>query len=155
VARRVAPARAASLAAGGAAALGLLWSGASISHRLPPYHNQTATYFLYDIVHDVAPLLDAAGVAMAPGEPLYVAQYASHPFAFYRHGRFADATVCQEVCDPYRSLQRWLKKLHGRGWILVVDDESALVASVLPRYSATFRQRFAARGVKFWEVKRP
>jgi len=103
----------------------------------------------------VPALLDAAGIAIGPAEPVYIAQYASRPFAFYARGRFADATVCKEPCDFDGVTNAWLAALHGRGWIMLAADERTRIADLLPAYGATYRLRLAARGAELWEIQRP
>ncbi|MEO8604974.1 MAG: hypothetical protein ABI629_20570 [bacterium] len=153
-ARRLSPRRGPTVAVAAAAALALIWSGLAVAHRLPPYHNDRNDYFYYDILHDVPALLDAAGSIIPPGEPLYVAQYASRPFAWYAHGRFAAAKVCREPCNPNDTAGWWLESWHGRAWMIVVDDENGLVAEQLTRHGAVATTRLKTRGVELWEVHR-
>jgi hypothetical protein len=154
LARRLSPARGGTLAVVLSAALAVVWSGLALAHRLPPYRNDIEAYFLFDILHDVPALLDAAGGVIAPGEPLYIARCASRPFAYYARGRFADATVCREPCDLLDTAATWLENLHGRGWMMVVADERDRVADLPPHSGATFTPRVTARGAELWEVQR-
>jgi len=153
LARRLWPARAATLALGVAALFALGWSAAGIAHRLPPQHNDVETYFRYDILHDITPLLDAATRLVSAGEPVYISEYSSRPFAYYRDGRFPDATICDWTCVPHLSAQEWGGSLSGRGWAFVVDDESAMVANEFRKLGVTVTPAATARGMALWEVR--
>lgn len=150
---RLWPARGATLAVAVAALVSIGWSALAIAHRLPPHHNRPKLYFRYDILHDIEPLIAAVERHAAPGEPIYVAQYSSRPFVFYRRGRLPGATICMEPCNPYDSAQAWGRQLDRRGWAIITDDESGLVVRELRKLGLTLTTVATARGMVLWEVE--
>jgi hypothetical protein len=152
LAQRLWPARAAGLALAASAALALVLSTAAIVRRTPAYADRTV-YFRYDVIHDVAPLIDAVVQQAAPDEPIYLAQYATKMCAYYGRGRLRRATACMEPCDVTRSVQEWARTLHGRGWLIVTADEKESVAAALQSAGASYQIAVPARGAALWTVQ--
>src|SRR6185503_12865118 len=65
-----------------ATAAGLIWAGQGVAFRRLPYHNDVARYFLFDVVHDVEPIIEEAARRRPPGAPVMVSRYAGDPFLF-------------------------------------------------------------------------
>ena len=132
------------------------WSTQALVARCLPGSER---YFVYDVLHDVGPMLDTAAALIPPGEPLYVGEFASRPFAYYQRtrgaGRFGDATVCGEPCALDSVTDAWLAKLPGRGWMLVTTDQRAVYAAVLAARGHETQRRAVGRGVELWTVTRP
>jgi hypothetical protein len=152
LAQRLWPARRDGLALAASAAVALLLSTAAIARRTPAYMNR-GEYFRYDIIHDVDPLIDAVGKQAAADEPIYVAQYAGKACNYYGRGRLARATGCPEPCDVRRSVEEWARSLHGRGWLIVTQDEETLVAASLKSVGASYSVAVPARGAALWAVQ--
>ena len=152
----VAPRHARAVALAIALPLVAWWSTqALIARRLP----RSERYFVYDVLHDVGPMLDTAAAMIPAGEPLYVAEWASRPFAYYRRergaGRFGDATVCVEPCERDSQTDAWLATLRGRGWMLVTTDQRDVYTELLAARGHATQQRAVGRGVELWTVERP
>ena len=152
----VAPRHTRAVALAVALPLAACWSVQTLSaRRLPP----SERYFVYDVLHDVGPMLDTAAALIPAGEPLYVGEWASRPFAYYHRtrgsGRFGDATVCVEPCARAPVTDAWLSALRGRGWMLVTTDEGATYTALLAARGLTPQQQAAGRGVELWAVERP
>jgi len=158
VARRIAPrhGRAATLAA--VVPLTLWWGGRALAARYAP-HPTAAPYFIFDIVHDVGAMLDTAAALIPAGEPLYVGEWASRPFGYYRRhgdrGRFADATVCGEPCDLAATTSAWLSARQGHGWMLLTTDQLDAYAAILAERGVRPDERARRRGVVLWEIGGP
>lgn len=152
LAQRLWPARGTGLALAASAAVALALGTLAIARRTPPYLNHHQ-YFRYDIIHEVAPLIDAVSARAAPGEPIYIAQYAVKPCAYYGRGRLPQATSCPEPCNVVGSVEQWARDLHGRGWLIVTADEQELVGATLHAAGASYEVAVAARGAALWTVQ--
>jgi hypothetical protein len=153
--RRLWPARPQAIGLAIAVMLGLAWSAKAIAHRLPPYRNDPRAYFQYDTLHDVDALLDAAVALRRPGEPVFVAVYASKPYRYYRRGRLADASVCPEPCPEIGDrLDRWIRSLDDRGLLLLLDDEVDQYVRHMTARGWQWREAATVRGGRVWEVQR-
>ncbi|HEY5999998.1 MAG TPA: UbiA family prenyltransferase [bacterium] len=136
-----------------AAAAAVAWTGAAVEHRLPPYRNDVARYFRYDILHDVEPLVAAAASAIGPGEPVLVSFGCARPFRWYAQGRLPDATALSPPLTPAdaaRALRAWTDRT--RCWVLLLDEEERSWERMTVR--AGFRRSVAAtaRGAQLWEL---
>ncbi|HEY7413155.1 MAG TPA: hypothetical protein VII13_20610 [Vicinamibacteria bacterium] len=140
-----------------AALFGLGWAGASIVHRVRAPETVSARYFLFDVHHDVEPLIARLERERVPGRRVLASPFAGPVFGFYQRGRLAGATVCSvATCrDEPRVLAQWLGGLEGPGWMVVTDDEARWDRRTTLR-SLGYRARLEdqTRGMKLWRVER-
>jgi hypothetical protein len=140
-----------------AAIAGLVWSGQSVAHRVRPYHNDVRRYFLFDVRHDVEPIIGEAARRAAPGAPLMVSRYAGEPFLFYARGRLPGALVCtRRTCpDDGPVLQGWLRGIRDRGFMILLEEEERSGLRNTARLEGfKVRTVAAAPGVRLWELTR-
>jgi hypothetical protein len=146
-------ATAAPLVVGAVAAL--WWSTAAVAHRLPPYRDDRASYFRYDILHDVEPLIAAAARRAGPAEPVLVSFLTGQAFGYYARGRLPGATV---LTPPivYEPLPGILRAWSGtaRGWILLLASEAPVFDRAVSRGGFERSLAASARGSQLWEVRR-
>ncbi len=139
-----------------AALLAVVWSGAAIRHRLPPYRNEMSAYFFYDVLHDVDALTARATEIVPAGEPLLISLNSGHPFAYYGRGRLPGATMCIEPCPTYTAVRdAFLNGITRRGWVMLIDDEVEPFAKAASSAGLVPWPAAAARGVQLWELTRP
>jgi hypothetical protein len=140
-----------------AAVAALWWSGQAIAHRVRPAHSDPRRYFLYDVLHDVEPLiarLDRAGV---PPRSVMVSRYAADSFRYYSRGRLQGAIVGGVLDRDFGAgLDRWLPTLQGEGWLLLVDEEAeGGRRAALNARGLQVREADTTRGARLWEVRSP
>jgi hypothetical protein len=152
--RRSNPERAGVLVA---AAAGLVWAGQAVALRLLPYRNDIDRYFLYDVLHDVEPIIEEAARRRTPDAPVMVSRYAGDPFLFYERGRLPGAVVCtRRTCpDAGVALQGWLRTVPDRGLLIVLEEErEAGLRTAAQLEGFEVRTVAKSRGVRLWAVKR-
>ena len=137
-----------------AAAAALWWSGQAIAHRVRPVHSDPRRYFLYDVIHDVEPLIAWLDRATVPPRSVMVSRYAADPFHFYSRGRLRGAFVCGPLDRDFgAALDRWLPTLEGEGWLLLVDEEAeGGRRAALRERGLQVREAGATRGARLWQV---
>jgi hypothetical protein len=141
-----------------AAAAGLAWSAEAVVHRLRPVRSDPARYFLYDVVHDVEPLIARVAELGVPSRRLLVSRHAAYPFLYYSRGRLASADVTGILERDFgATLERWLPTLDGGpGWLLLLDEEAEGGRRMaLAERGWVVEEEAAARGVRLWRVSRP
>jgi hypothetical protein len=139
-----------------AAALSLWWSGAAVAHRLRSTQTEARSFFVYDVLHDVEPLISRLDRQGVPGRRVMVSRYAASSFRYYSRGRLADATVCWglECLDQARLVAGWLDRLPGEGWMILIDQETGGHRQLLARRGFEWRTAAQARGTRLWQVTR-
>jgi hypothetical protein len=146
------------LAVGVAAISSMAWSADMIRHRYRADVGDAPPRFLYDVIHEVEPMITSAEALRAPGDQVMVSKYAGEPFRYYARGRLADALVCTRVeCRTEGPvLRRWLESVgDGRGWlILLAEDDEPARRRVLSEAGYTWREAARSRGARLWQVRR-
>jgi hypothetical protein len=145
------------LALAAAMSFSLYWSAAAMLHRLRPYRDDPARYFLFDVLHDVEPLIAKAELLAAPHEPVFVSRYAGEAFRFYSRGRLPGAVVCTRVncLNEGPPLRAWLRSVERRGWMLLLAAEDRPGRRQLVRsWGCDLRVEETARGALLWRVER-
>lgn len=141
--------RGTALALAAAVAFSLVWSGRAIAHRLAPGKDR---HFVFDILHDVDAMLDAAGALVPEGEPVYVAQFASRAYKYYGRGRFPKATVCWERCELTAVTTDWLERNDRRGWLILSADDVDWLTAFFAANGIAHEERFRQRGMLLWRA---
>jgi len=133
----------------------VVWSAESVLHRRRPFHPQADRYFRYDILHDVEPLIAAASAQAAPHEPVLVSRFSAETFLFYANGRLPQATICRPVAcpDDQPVVEDWLTRLHGRGFVLLLEEEAPARRQQIANAGCTLRRVGVSRGALLWEVR--
>jgi hypothetical protein len=140
-----------------AAALSLAWSGRSVLHRVMPYHNDVRRYFLYDVLHDVDPLIGRLEGLSAPGDAVMTSRYSGDQFRFYARGRLPQTTVCRRAnCrDEGPPIREWFGTVGGQGWMLLLAEEDRPSRRRLVQEAGFELQDAAvARGALLWRIRR-
>ena len=140
-----------------AAALSLAWSGRSVLHRVMPYHNDVGRYFLYDVLHDVDPLIGRLERLSAPGDAVMTSRYSGDQFRFYARGRLPQTTVCRRVnCrDEGPPIREWLGTVGRQGWMLLLAEEDRPSRRRMVQEAGFELQDAAvARGALLWRITR-
>ncbi len=133
----------------------LYGSGAAVLHRLKP--SPKTSYFIYDVLQDVEPLIAHAASVMPTGEPVLISSSAGRPFRFYARGRLAAATVLreEEASQILASFRRWLTAVERHGWVLLVrEPDEKLLRKPLEDAGFDYRQVSSARGTLLWKITR-
>lgn len=149
------PRRGSALAISVAMLCALFWTDQAISHRLRPAGSDPARYFLFDIVHDVAPLIDRLDRDRVPPHAVMVSRYAAYSFRYYRRGRLPGAFVCGslECRDFSPAFDRWLASMEGDGYLLLTDEE-AVRRQALEEGGFEIQEIATARGACVWRIRR-
>jgi hypothetical protein len=157
VLERAWPRRGAALAISVAMLGALFWTGQAISHRLRSAHSDRARYFLFDIVHDVAPLIDRLDRDGVSPQAVMVSRYAANSFRYYRRGRLPGAFVCGSLeCREFRpAFDRWLASVEADGYLLLTDEEAVPGRrQSLENSGFEIQEIAAARGACLWRIRR-
>jgi hypothetical protein len=157
VGRRIAGARGPALALTLAASLSTYWAVDAIRHRFPPYDDDPALYFRFDILHDLEPIIASANLLAAPGEPVFVSRYAGDLFRYYGRGRLLDATVCTRFnCrNEGPAIDAWAQSVKHRGFMLLLDsDDGPVRRRIMEEDGCDVRIVAQARGARLWRVTR-
>jgi hypothetical protein len=141
----------------GTAAICLFWSGRSVLHRVARYQNDVSRYFLYDILHDVEPLIGRLDQLAAPGDAVMTSRYSGDQFRFYARGRLPQATVCRRTnCrDEGPPLRAWFATVGRQGWMILLAEEDRPWRRRMVRQAGFDLQDAAtARGALLWRLTR-
>jgi len=133
------------------------WSGQAIAHRLHPVRSDPARYFLFDIVHDVAPLIDRLDRDGVLPKTVMVSRYAANPFRYYRRGRLTGAFVCGSIeCRQFQpAFDHWLAGVETEGYLLLTDEEAeASRRQALEESGLEIHEIATARGASLWKIRR-
>ena len=140
-----------------AAAAAVAWATQGLGHRVGPYQNDPDRYFLFDVLHDVEPVIADAERRVSPGTPVMVSRYAGEPFLFYSRGRLPGAFVCtRRTCpDEGPVVEAWLRGIRDHGFIiLLAEEERSGLRNTARAHGLDVRAVARARGVRLWELKR-
>jgi hypothetical protein len=132
------------------------WTVQGMSYR-SSYRNDPGRYFLFDVVHEVEPIIEEAERRAAPGTPLMVSRYAGEPFLFYSRGRLPGALVCtRRTCpDDGPVFEAWLRGIRDHGFmILLAEEERSGLRNTARAEGLDVRAVARARGVRLWELRR-
>jgi hypothetical protein len=155
--RRLSRSHGPALALAAAMLVSMAWSVEAIRHRLPPYRDDPRLYFRFDILHDLAPMIESARLLAAPGEPVFVSRYSGEIFRYYSRGRLPQATVCTRVnCrDEGPAVRSWLRGVERRGYMLLLDSDDVPGRRQIADQEGCDVQVVAqARGTRLWRVTR-
>jgi hypothetical protein len=144
-------------AAGGAAALSLVWTFQALAWRARPYHNDPARYFRYDVLHDVDPVIAAAAQRASAADPVITSRYTGEQFRFYARGRLPQAFVCTRIncLDEGPPMRAWLDAVQDRGWMILLEEEDRPWRWEAVRTAGfDVHEAAAARGTRLWEIRR-
>ena len=146
-----------ALAVAAAALVGVGWSAQALVHRVDVPPNDPERYFLFDVLHDVDPIIDQLERRVGQAEPVLFSPYSEQPFRYVRRGRLAQAETCHHfVCPEHDALVAdWAPKVRSRGWLVLIEgEEETLFAQPLAEAGLRWHQAAAARGVRLWKVER-
>jgi hypothetical protein len=133
------------------------WTIQGLSHRVGAYRNDPTRYFLFDVLHEVEPIIEEAERQAGPGTPVMVSRYAGEPFLFYARGRLPGALVCtRRTCpDDGPVFEAWLRGIRDHGFmILLAEEERSGLRNTARAHGLDVRPVARARGVRLWELRR-
>jgi hypothetical protein len=137
-----------------AMALAVYWSGAALAHRVDP---DPPDRFMRDVLHDLDPLIARVADLAGPDDAVFASSGTGLQFLYYARGRFPDATACHpyDCRDEPAAAQRWLGRIHERGWMLLLADEDQPWLRLMIDGAGFERRDIATgRGTRLWEVRR-
>lgn len=140
-----------------AAAVASYGAAESVWHRLRPWRSDVSRYYVYDVLHDVEPLIDRLDLLARPGEPVMTSRYSGEQFRFYSRGRLPQTVVCQRSSCPVEGprIREWLAGVDGHGWMILLDEEDRPWRRRFVReLGFDVRDATTTRGGVLWEVRR-
>ncbi len=147
--------RAPGLGLGVAMAASLVWGGQALWHRRPTARADPSRNFLFDVIVDVAPLIDRLEREPPGPAAVIVSRFAVEPFRYYARGRLAGARYVHGS-DFGGAVSQWRPALEGEGWVVIAEEElQSPRREALIEMGLTVEEVAATRGARLWRVREP